>query len=259
MPRGICKLCLLEKDLQRSHLMGRALYKILRENDGDDPIVMTPKLVTHTSRQVRDYVLCKSCEDRFSKNGEAYFGTLVARKNGFPLLDKLRLALAHREEKGYAEFSGDRIGVDTDKLAYFALSALWRSGAHKWSTLAGQTTSVDLGHYTEVLRKFLLGETQFPSDVAVIVTVCMDKGSQGFIFMPGQVREAKPDIQYTLAVLGIELRVIVGIPASRLETVCCFHSANKVLFRRNCHKEAQQGFNYLHKTAKISERVRRKA
>jgi hypothetical protein len=257
MPRGVCKLCLFEKELQRSHLMPRAFYKILLEH-GEDPIVMTPALVTHTSRQVCDYVLCKGCEDRFNKNGEAYLGTLVSRRDSFPFLDKLKLALAHREEKAHIEFSGLQVGIDTDKLAYFALSVLWRSGAHKWATLGQQTTSVDLGSYADVLRRFLLGETGFPADVGVIVTVCIDKGSQGFIFMPGQVREAKPDIQYTLAVLGIELRIIVGIPASRLEAVCCYHSANKVLFARNCHKEAQQGFNYLHKAAKISQRVRQK-
>ena len=114
-----------------------------------------------------------------------------------------------------------------------------------------------LGRYAEVFRKFLLGETDFPTDVGVVVTVCLDRGSQGFIFVPGEVREAKPDIQYVFAVLGIELRVIVGIPASQLESVCCYHSASNVLFARSCHKEAQEGFDSLQKKATISRRVGR--
>ena len=138
----LCRLCQQIKPLQRSHLIGRALYKILHELDdeGDDPIVMTREIVTHTSRQVRDYLLCHNCEDRLNKNGEAYVGTLVCRKNDFPLLNRLNLAFPHRVEKTHVEFSGARVGIDTDKLAYFALSVLWRSGAHKWSTLGRQTT-----------------------------------------------------------------------------------------------------------------------
>ena len=119
--------------------------------------------------------------------------------------------------------------------------------------------SVELSpNHGETLRKFLLGESNFPSDVGVIVTVCIDKGAQGLIFSPAEVREATPEIQFSFAMLGIEFRIIFDVPFSKLDKVCCVHSQHKVLFARNCHKEAQHGFNYLTKAARVSEKVRRK-
>ena len=209
-------------------------------------------------RFFRDYVLCKSCEDRFSKGGEAYLGTLVARKDGFPLLDKLKVSLTHRVEKQHVEFSGSAVGLDTDKLAYFALSVLWRASVRKWRTLGTQTSSVVLGEYAEIFRRFLLGETAFPSYVGVVATVCTDRGSQGFLLSPGEVPDAGRDTQYSLLVRGIEFRVIVGIPASRLESVCCVHSLNEVLFLRNCHKEVQHSFDYLLAKAKTTGKMARR-
>ncbi len=44
MKRGTCKLCLNEADLQRSHFLVRALYK-LSSDDGELPILMSPNLV----------------------------------------------------------------------------------------------------------------------------------------------------------------------------------------------------------------------
>lgn len=69
MPHGMCKLRQKNAKLQKSHLIGRAVYKLIREDEGEDPIVMTTSVVMQTSRQVRDYVLCAECEDRFSKGG----------------------------------------------------------------------------------------------------------------------------------------------------------------------------------------------
>ena len=37
MSRGICKLCLCDEELQRSHLMPSSLYKKSRSNDPKQP------------------------------------------------------------------------------------------------------------------------------------------------------------------------------------------------------------------------------
>ena len=66
---GTCKLCLQEKELQDSHLIGRGIYRLIRREQGEDPIVMTPEIVLQTSRQVSDYVFCKDCEQKFSEGG----------------------------------------------------------------------------------------------------------------------------------------------------------------------------------------------
>src|SRR5258708_12604298 len=69
-------------------MLPRALYKMARER-GYDPVVMTQEVATHTSRQVRDYVFCWDCEQKFSRRGEAYVMRLVQRDGAFPLLDRL--------------------------------------------------------------------------------------------------------------------------------------------------------------------------
>src|SRR5258708_37137574 len=74
-------------------MLPRALYKMARER-GYDPVVMTQEVATHTSRQVRDYVFCWDCEQKFSRRGEAYVMRLVQRNGAFPLLDRLEFVRA---------------------------------------------------------------------------------------------------------------------------------------------------------------------
>jgi|SRR5205809_3343112 len=71
MPLGTCKLCLTkDSDLQDSHLQAKAGYRLLRESPGIAPVVV--REVMMKDEQVRDYVFCAACEDRFNKNGETW-------------------------------------------------------------------------------------------------------------------------------------------------------------------------------------------
>jgi hypothetical protein len=67
--RGICKLCLLEKDLQDSHLMAAGVYRrtLSPTEKNPHPIAITEKGLHSTSEQVRDFVFCRECEARFDK------------------------------------------------------------------------------------------------------------------------------------------------------------------------------------------------
>ena len=147
MPLGTCKLCLQQKELQDSHFVGKGLYKIAQKRGG--PVVMTPELFIATSDQLHDYLLCRECEQLFSREGEDYVTRLVKHSdNDFPLLQKLNAAkpLA-KGQSGALVFAGATVGVDTDKLAYYALSMFWRASVHVWKTLNQQTTSIVLGEY----------------------------------------------------------------------------------------------------------------
>src|SRR5262245_51549264 len=93
MPIGICKLCLLNRNLRDSHLMPRSLYKKARRDGpgNQDPLVITKTSRKPSSHQITDYVFCGDCEHRFNVNGENYVMQLVAKRNlDFPLLDTLR-------------------------------------------------------------------------------------------------------------------------------------------------------------------------
>jgi hypothetical protein len=88
--RGTCKLCLEEANLQESHYLGRALYKLSRDN-GELPILRSPDLIIRTQRQIKDYVLCWNCEQRFTKMGEDYLMRMINRNDGFRLMELIRL------------------------------------------------------------------------------------------------------------------------------------------------------------------------
>ena len=63
--RGVCALCQQDnKELRKSHLLGRAIYLLNRDGD-DDPVMMTPQLITSTRRQIWRHLLCGDCEQRF--------------------------------------------------------------------------------------------------------------------------------------------------------------------------------------------------
>src|SRR6266566_1683964 len=134
MPQGQCKLCLQDKNLRDSHLLPRALYKMTRDpaRNPPDPIVITSKITVRTSKQVKDYLLCQDCEHLFNKNGEHWVMQQVYNGKDFPLFDRLKLALHVYADPILQAYSGTAVGIDTGKLAYFALSVLWRASVHKW-------------------------------------------------------------------------------------------------------------------------------
>jgi hypothetical protein len=98
MPHGKCKLCLQVSDLQNSHLMPSSLFKKSRMPGASNPnpLIVTERGSVQTSRQLRNFVLCRSCEQLFSKKGEAYVMTQVFDGTKFPLLDMLLASTAAR-------------------------------------------------------------------------------------------------------------------------------------------------------------------
>jgi hypothetical protein len=133
--------------------------------------------------QVKDFLLCADCEERFSKY-ERWAAGQVYDGRDFPLLLRLTLALPFLETPRLRGVSGVAAGIDTEKLAYFGLSILWRGAAHKWKMPGGQTTSINLGSYEDRIRTFLLGETGLPGDIIVVATACTDWLSQGTFYTP---------------------------------------------------------------------------
>jgi hypothetical protein len=102
----------------------------------------------------------------------------VANGKTFPLLDRLNVAHHYYLFSDVDAFSGRAVGIETDKLGYFALSVVWRMAVHVWSTpFGGRTTQIQPGRFEDLIRQFLLGQTVFPNDVVVMVHVCTDRAS----------------------------------------------------------------------------------
>jgi hypothetical protein len=256
--QGICKLCQENRALQNSHLMGAALYRMSQDStDGKsrDPVIMTPGIIIRTSRQITDYVLCKQCEQRFNKCGETWAMAHVDNGKIFPLLDRLSLALPLERGRLVQSFSASAAGIDTEKLAYFVLSVLWRSSVHVWKLLGGETTCTSLGAYQERIRKYLLGENDFPYDMIVMATVCTDFASRNFFSVPALVLENEIP-KYSLMTRGLLSYVFVGtdLPSS-LRRLCCVTSPQKPIFMADCLNKVIHASSRLHLTAKLAPNV----
>lgn len=264
--RGKCALCHQSRPLLLSHLIGRAIYRMSREK-GFNPVVMTPRLATHTQHQVKEYMFCEKCEDLFNKGGESYVSTLVYNGQSFPLLDRIKLApFAGRVvSNGLERFSGEKLGINTDKLAYYAVSLVWRAAVYKWRTLEDQTTTVELDEKRkEQFRQYLLGNTGLPDDVGVVVTVCTDAESQGWVFLP--TREIGSHFityaitKYAVLVRGIMFHVMLDVPGRLpMKDMCSVRSEEKLIWVRSCVEETKESFKRLRANARVAENLKNRS
>ena len=232
---GICKLCRKRKLLCKSHYFGRAIHNLCKE-DGEDAVMMTPKVVMATQRQLWAHLLCRHCEERLNKFGETSVLKLLDNGSGFPLLERMRKGIALKDERGTLTFSGKAMEVDTNAIAHFGLGILWKGGVHKWPTVEKQTTSVTLGPFKEAIRKYLLGIGGFPLDVYVLVGVCEDKGSRGMVFAPSLMNGSK-NRTFSILIRGIWFHIITDKNTSAgTKELCCAQSKLRVLHMEDCNE-----------------------
>lgn len=175
-PVAKCALCHRTAELQKSHLIPQGIYRFLNEpgHAVRNPVLVTAAKTVETSEQVRDCLLCKSCEIRFQQNGEDWVMKNGPRRNGrFPL----REALTRSNNKRTLE-SGNLYRVpfnpafDVKKLIYFAASVFWRSSVHHWKGFEHLMTRAKLPKgLEEDLREYLLGSRPFPSKVVLLLCV----------------------------------------------------------------------------------------
>lgn len=177
--------------------MPRALYRMARGSGtrgNQDPHVLTAKERKPSSHQIRDYVLCRDCEQRFSKHGEDYVMPLITQRTGeFPLLELLSSISTSMKTAKWAAYSAESTPtIDRPKIAYFALSVFWRASVHMWEQESGEKVHIDLGRkYNEEIRKYLIGETPIPMNATMLVAACTDQASQLSFFPPNENKRAK--------------------------------------------------------------------
>ena len=133
-----------------------------------NPLLIGQHNIVQRSRQVQDHLLCFDCEQLLSKNGESWFLANCLRKAGdFPLHTALFAAssITHQTVKVY--HAANVPGVDISALMYFAASIFWRASVHKWR----ECKQINLGPYQEELRTYLLGQTLFPLQSTLVVSI----------------------------------------------------------------------------------------
>src|SRR5687768_16628486 len=141
MATGTCGLCELTKDLQDSHFLPKAFYKLLLKLSKEDgqqnpnPVVLNEKVALKTSSQVKDYLLCKDCEDLFSSGREKWILEHCWHSScDFPLRDALQKGKPALKVSGDEMYEGSAVLKSSviSQLIYFAASIFWRGAAHQW-------------------------------------------------------------------------------------------------------------------------------
>ena len=245
MREGICKLCLHTKTLQHSHFLPAALYRKSRQEGArnPNPLLLSAVGNVQTSQQIRDYVLCRECEQLFSSKGERYAMSQVQHRGRFPLLQTLRAVPPSKVSTDYAWYTrATTASIDREKLTYFALSVFWRASAHQWPK--GET-NVNLGAHQEPVRKYLLGEAALPSNLTLLLVVCTDVLAQNTFYLPS-LGSTELVLTYTFQARGMNFFLNIGLDMPpMLRALCLITGDNGWIIARSCEEKVLEGASRL--------------
>jgi hypothetical protein len=257
---SLCKLCKQDRELRSSHFLPAAVYAQLRSpaDQNPNPVLITKNVSMATSKQIKDYVLCAECEERFNKFGENWVLANMARPEGFLMQDAVTAAKPIASNENFACYSGAAIpAIDMEALVYFALSVFWRASAHTWKNVSGYMEGIELGPFEETIRRFLLGE-QFPDNTVVLVSVWPTKDVLLAAYTPR--RGKAPGCHcFNFLIPGLEFKLMTGkgIPED-LRAMCSYASPGKVLYSAmSVVSDTMEAFTRLMSTTRESKGLRR--
>lgn len=256
MPDELCKLCKEAKELRDSHLLPKAMYKYLRggADANPNPVIIAPTVTSTTSTQIRDYVLCDDCEDRFNRSGEKWVLGQVWDGTRFPLYERMQIAVPRYTLSESRAYSATDVGIDTGKLGYFFLSMLWRAATHEWpAPFGGKTDLVDLRGTEEDIRSYLLGKSAFPQNVAIVCEVCADKLSQETLLIPTEVPTPYGPAVEMLTV-GLRAFMFCGqVISPEIRLICCINAPQHLLFLRDGRARILEYYAQIMQTSRESK------
>ena len=164
---AICKLCVETKPLIRSHLVPSGVYSLCCDSTHTH-IFINSRVVMHSSREVQDYLLCRECDNSLNHHGESWLIPKLARQDGsFPLLDILeKISPIEKDGESVAFVVANNPEINIEKLTHVALGVFWKASVHSWSGTKKESL-IDLGPYSDKLRRFLTHESLYPDNVAL--------------------------------------------------------------------------------------------
>lgn len=211
MPVGICALCRERHDLIDSHLMPKSAYKSLKGRDAGrgSPVILNQSSGTAISSdvQIKQYLLCKSCEDLFSKNGERKLGMLWSTRTGFAMRENLSKLNPVTSKGHYAAYDSRHIDHLND-LLYFAVSIFWRAHMWDWGNKKNTYGKALGSKYSEMFRLFLHGEADI-SDAYLIISVNSNPRFDFLMTLPFS-RKDYGGVIHVFYVPGLRFELLVG-------------------------------------------------
>ena len=210
----ICALCLKEKEsLINSHFIPAAAYAHVRggrESKNRSPVRINfnEKSAFHTDKQIQQPLLCSSCEDIFSRNGERQAGKLWATRRGFPLLELLESKAVVTRGERFTTYDTRLLDpAVVHAVFYFAVSVFWRASVWKWDG-NGDGYSRALDGYESEFRSFLL-EGKELQNVLLFVNLNSNLHTTGMVSFPSSGFNGG-ERYHVFNLLGMRFNMYVG-------------------------------------------------
>lgn len=245
--------------------MPRALYDSC-QLPGIQPVLITPEVVMPTTRQTKDYVLCFDCEQLMNRQGECWMLPRLPTIDGaFPFhaaLADLSPDLADPEMKIYV--TAPIPEIEGDRVLHFATGLFWKASVHSWRG-DQKDPSINLGPYSEQLRTFLLGETPYPRNIKLFITVSPPSDAVMGFALPYEGKRMATWRNFICDVPGMQFAIAVGQRIPRDLTVFSFSEnlARPVMvwtgLARNLRRRNLESFLKAYKTKGFQEQRKRRS
>lgn len=172
------------------------------------------------STQLKRYLLCSGCEDRFNKNGETWVLKHCFRggpMNRFRLRDLLIGATPISSNP-----AGDVLRtvadpeIQRDKLEYFAASVFWRGAISDWPWQGQTVPRMPLESPLRLaFGDYLLGKTTFPRTCSLLVYVAGDI-TPPLAMHPPQSGNSAGLVECRFSIPGLRFSLLPTVPANPL-------------------------------------------
>jgi hypothetical protein len=245
-----CPLCKNNAELQKSHFLPAAMYKNMQYPGDTSHISLDRKNLAvnnpRTSKQVKDYLLCAQCEDRFSKNGERWVMTNGYHSSGmFPIQMALKNATPSHHAEDFSTYSGQVVpDIEMEPLVYFATSVFWRAAVHDWGDAEYR---LQLGsQHQEEFRQFLAGTGSFPTNAALLIVVSDATTMLEIAAFPfgGKINGTYHSYQFNIP--GVEFTLSLGQRMPRAcRRICAFHSPERWIFMGHGNSSLQMASDLM--------------
>lgn len=190
----ICGLCRQYKKLERSHLLSKALYKMLGlgfENKGKVSFLNSNNSFVNLGHQITKYYLCDDCEAILDKYGENKVIKELYRNDelepAFTLREKLNteqnVSVSHDCSTRYFFPSKGISSVDVKAYIHFIVGLFWRASSTEWPDESMNKYLHALGERNEEkFRRYLLEDDEkYIEGVQILVFVDSNKYSLPWI------------------------------------------------------------------------------
>jgi hypothetical protein len=168
----------------------------------------------------------------------------------FPLGEALRATTPLFNEPDVVAYTLDcSTTIRVSDLTHFAMGIFWKAAAHSWLAKTEEPW-IDFGARTDSVRRYLLGETAFPSEMALSLSVLPIPIALISFHLPYETVPAAGCSTFHLYIAGLNYTLWVGpnIPAEASQI--CLSAKPNVLLVFDCAKDIMRRFKEAYASAR---------